>query len=124
MAEKSFVRFIVVGIFVNLVNFIVTAVLTLVTVNSYLSGLTGFWLGAIISYIYNSCYTFNSPYLGKVKILKYLLLQAVLSNCYSALIHLFSSSSTYKAISILLALIIVVPTNYAFQRFVIFNNHI
>ena len=96
--EKIFIRYYIVGVLNNFLNFIVFNILIFINIQIFYSAAGGFISGSILSYFFNSKFTFKTKKRTKLQFLLFLILQIFLLNLFSAIVsfsklYLFSQDN-------------------------------
>lgn len=115
--ETIFIRYLIVGVLNNFVNFIVFKILVFINIQIFYSAAGGFISGSIISYLFNSKFTFKTKKRTKSQFLLFLILQIFLLNLFSTIVsfsklYLFSQDN----LSWCVATSIILLVNFIIQR--------
>jgi len=115
--EKIFIRYLIVGFLNTFLNFIVFKILIFINIQIFYSAAGGFISGSILSYFFNSKFTFKTKKRTKLQFLLFLILQIFLLNLFSTIvslskIYLFSQDN----LSWCVATSIILFVNFILQR--------
>ena len=115
--ESKFIRYLMVGVLNNFLNFIVFKILIFFNIQIFYSSAGGFIAGSLLSYFLNSKFTFKTKRRTKFQFTLFLILQIILLNFFS-LIASFSKLylSFQDDLSWCIATSITLIINFAMQR--------
>ena len=120
MHLNRFCRYLLVGLINNILTYSVTIGLLFLGSTIIYASSGGFIAGALMSYVLNSKFTFQTSQFSKIRLLFFLCLQFLIMILHSNLVLFFNSLNSPIFLSPILAIIVVIPVNYFAQKHLIF----
>ena len=115
--RNIFLRYLIVGVLNNSLNFLVFKILNFVNIQIFYSAAGGFLSGSLLSYFLNSKFTFQTKRRTKLQFTLFLFLQIFLLNLFSIIVS-FSKLYLYNQdnLSWCLATSIILIINFIMQK--------
>ena len=89
-SKKKFYRYSFIGVINTILNFSIFNIILYFNLHIYIAGLSGFLIGALVSYILNSKYTFKTKKRSHKQFLVFLIIQIFIINISALLISLLN----------------------------------